>query len=131
MPDEEYQFVAAGFSNDACGVTAILEHMFETASSQIAAALGQLAAARQALQAVEPAALSRDELLELVSAVETDTWQRAAVMHALVAEVEARGVAAESGWPSTAMLLSERLRIGLREAAAGCGWPPIWLLGGR
>ena len=63
------------------------------------------------------AALSGDELLELVAALEIDTRQRAAVTHALIAEVDTRGVAAELGYTSTPVLLSERLRIGRREAA--------------
>ena len=85
--------------------------------SPVRTALAQLAAARQALCAVDPATLGRDELLELVAALETDVRQRAAVGFALVAEVEARGIAAELGCSSTAVLLSERLQIGRREAA--------------
>ena len=77
----------------------------------------QLTAAGSGLQAVDPSVLSRDQLLELLDALETDTRRRAAIGYALVAELEARGVAAELGSPSTAVLLSERLRIGRREAA--------------
>ena len=77
----------------------------------------QLTAAGSGLQAVDPAVLSRDQLLELLDALETDMRRRAAIGYALVAELEARGVAAELGCPSTAVLLSERLRIGRREAA--------------
>jgi hypothetical protein len=96
----------------------MIEPMFELrASSQVGTALGHLAAARQALASVDMAALSRDELLELVAALEIDTRQRAAVTHALIAEVDTRGVAAELGYTSTPVLLSERLRIGRREAA--------------
>jgi hypothetical protein len=61
--------------------------------------------------------LGRDELLELLTALEVDARRRAAVGYAVVAELEARGVAAEVGCSSTAVLLSERLRIGRREAA--------------
>ena len=85
--------------------------------SPVRSALAQLAAARQALCAVDPATLGRDELLELLTVLETDVRQRAAVGFALVAEVEARGIAAELGCSSTAVLMSERLRIGRREAA--------------
>ena len=91
--------------------------MFDSPRSPVGLALNQLAAARQALAAVDMAALSRDELLELVAALEIDTRQRAAVTHALIAEVDTRGVAAELGYTSTPVLLSERLRIGRREAA--------------
>jgi hypothetical protein len=85
--------------------------------SRAGTALAQLVAARQALCAVDPATLGRDELLELLAAVEVDARRRAAVGYAVVAELEARGIAAEVGCSSTAVLLSERLRIGRREAA--------------
>ena len=52
-----------------------------------------------------------------MAALEIDARQRGAVAVALVTELEARGVAAELGCSSTAVLLSERLRIGRREAA--------------
>ena len=91
--------------------------MFDSPQSPVRLALNQLAAARQALAAVDMAALSGDELLELVAALEIDTRQRAAVAYALIAEVDTRGVAAELGYTSTPVLLSERLRIGRREAA--------------
>jgi hypothetical protein len=90
--------------------------MFDV-DSPVRTALVQLAAARQALCAVDPATLGRDELLELMAALEVDARRRAAVGFGLVAELEARGVAAEVGCSSTAVLLSERLRIGRREAA--------------
>ena len=85
--------------------------------SRFETALAHLAAAREQLGAVEVARLAGDELLELVAALEADTRQRASVQHAVVAELEARGVAGELGCSSTAVLLSERLRIGRREAA--------------
>jgi hypothetical protein len=88
----------------------IIKHMFETA-------LEQLTAAQEELRALELTTLSRDQLLELLASLETDTRRRAAVTHALVSELDARGVAAEVGCASTAVLLSERLRIGRREAA--------------
>ena len=91
--------------------------MFEQPSDRLSTALGHLAAAREQLTGVDLAALSRDELLELLSALEMDARQRGAVGYGLVAELEARGVAAEVGCSSTAVLLSERLRIGRREAA--------------
>jgi Domain of unknown function (DUF222) len=83
---------------------------------QIEAALAHLAAAQQALAALDLAALSGDQMLELAAASETDTRQRASVQHAAVAELDARGVAGELGCASTAVVLSERLRIGRREA---------------
>jgi len=92
--------------------------MFEQPSDRVNTALGHLAAARDQLTGVNLAELSRDELLELLSALEVDARRRAAVGYGLVAELEARGIAAEVGCASTAVLLSERLRIGRREAAA-------------
>jgi uncharacterized protein DUF222/HNH endonuclease len=94
-------------------LSARIEHVFDT--DRLVGTL--LAAAKQELAAIDPAALSRDELLELMTALEVDARQRAAVGYAVVAELEARGVAAEVGCASTAVLLSERLRIGRREAA--------------
>jgi hypothetical protein len=96
----------------------MIEPMFDLqASSQVGTALGHLAAAREQLSALDLTGLSGGQLLELVAALEIDTRQRAAVTHAVIAELEARGVAAEVGCSSTAVLLSERLRIGRREAA--------------
>src|SRR6478736_9205757 len=91
--------------------------MFEPPSDRINTALGHLAAAREQLTGVDLAALSGDELLELLTVLESDVRQRAAVGYGVVAELAARGIAAELGCASTAVLLSERLRIGRREAA--------------
>ena len=92
--------------------------MFDNPQSPVGLARNHLAAARgEQLREVDWATLSGDELLELLTVLETDVRQRAAVGFALVAELEARGVAAELGCASTAVLLSERLRIGRREAA--------------
>src|SRR5690242_12726645 len=85
--------------------------------SPVGLALSHLAAAREQLRDVDWATLGRDELLELLTALEVDARRRAAVTHTVIAEVEERGVAAEVGCSSTAVLLSERLRIGRREAA--------------
>src|SRR6185437_14882706 len=78
---------------------------------------GHLAAAREQLSALDLPGLSGGQLLELVAALEIDTRQRAAITYAFIAEVDTRGVAAELGYTSTPVLLSERLRIGRREAA--------------
>src|SRR5690349_1160887 len=85
--------------------------------SPVGLALSHLAAAREQLRDVDWATLSGDELLELMSLLEIDARQRGAVGYAVVAELEARGIGAELGCSSTAVLLSERLRIGRREAA--------------
>ena len=91
--------------------------MFDNPQSPVGLALSHLAAAREQLRDVDLPTLGRDELLELLTALEVDARRRAAVGYAVVAELEARGVAAEVGCASTAVLLSERLRIGRREAA--------------
>ena len=91
--------------------------MFDNPQSPVRLALSHLAAAREQLRDVDLATLSGDELLELMAVLETDVRQRAAVGYGLVAELDARGIAGELGCSSTAVLLSERLRIGRREAA--------------
>jgi hypothetical protein len=89
--------------------------MFESAA---ASAIQQLTAAREQLAGLDPAALSRDELLELLDILETDTRRQAAVSGTLIAELDGRGVASELGYTGIGALLAERLRIGRREAAA-------------
>ena len=89
--------------------------MFETAAAD---AIQQLTAAREQLAGLDPAALSRDELLEVLDALETDTRRQAAVSNTLIAELDGRGVAGELGYTGIGALLAERLRIGRREAAA-------------
>ena len=91
--------------------------MFES-DSRVDTVLAQLASARQQLRDIDLAALGRDELLEMLTELEIDARQQAAVGHAVVAELDARGIAAELGCSSTAVMLSERLRIGRREATA-------------
>jgi uncharacterized protein DUF222/HNH endonuclease len=97
--------------------------MFETGSAAAAVVarvtdvLGQLAAAQQELLGLDATALSRDELLELVEVLEINARRQTAVGCALIAELAGRGVAGELGYPSTGVLLAERLRIGRREAA--------------
>ena len=99
--------------------------MFERPSDRVNTALGHLAAAREQLRDVDLPTLGRDELLELLTALEVDARRRAAVTHAVVAEVEARGGAAEVGCASTAVLLSEpvadRPAGGRGTGAAGRG----------
>ena len=94
----------------------MIKHMFD-ADPRVQTALGHLAAARQELAGLDLATPSGDQLLELMAALEIDVRQRASVQHAVVAELDARGVAAELGCASTAVLLCERLHLGRREAA--------------
>jgi Domain of unknown function (DUF222)/HNH endonuclease len=97
----------------------IIVRMFEAgrADSRVELALQRLGADREELTALDPAALSTEQLLDLLDQLETDARRRAAVTCRLIAELDARGSAIEAGLPSTAVLLSERLRIGRREAA--------------
>ena len=93
--------------------------MFESEPTrQVSLALQHVAAASEQLAAMDPVALSGEELLEALDALEADARRRVGVACALIAELEARGTAGELGCPSAAVLLSERLRIGQREAAA-------------
>jgi Domain of unknown function (DUF222)/HNH endonuclease len=92
--------------------------MFESGPARaVGVALQQVAAASQELTRIDPAALSGDELLDLLDRLETDARRRAAVTGRLIAELDTRGSASEAGLPSTAVLLAERLGIGRREAA--------------
>jgi len=92
--------------------------MFESRPARpVDVAHQRVAAASQELTGIDPAALSGDELLDLLDRLEADTRRRTAVAGRLIAELHARGTAGELGYSSTAVLLSERLRVGRREAA--------------
>ena len=96
----------------------IIVRMFESGRARpVDVALQQVVAASQELTGIDPAALSGDELLDLLDRLEADARRRTAVAGRLIAELHARGTAGELGYSSTAVLLSERLRIGRREAA--------------
>src|SRR3954467_7608698 len=62
--------------------------------------------------------LTDEELLAAVTEHEAEDRRRVARRHALVAEVEARGLARDRGMRSTAVLLSRLLRINAGEARA-------------
>jgi hypothetical protein len=92
--------------------------MFESRPARpVDVAHQRVVAASQELTGIDPAALSGDELLDLLDRLEADARRRTAVAGRLIAELHARGIAGELGYSSTAVLLSERLRIGRREAA--------------
>jgi len=107
--------------------------------SRVADALEHLAAAQHELVGLDPTVLSRDELLDLVEVLETNARRHTAVGCELIAELDGRGVAGELGYPSTGVLLAERLRIGRREAAGrvrvasdlGCDGPLLARLWSR
>lgn len=79
-------------------------------------ALGRYAAAVDELLAADLDGLSRDELLEVVRSVETQGRRLACVDHALVAQLESRGVAHELAARTTSCLLQDMLRLSASEA---------------
>lgn len=78
----------------------------------------QLAAAVDALVELDLSRLDRDELLELVRGMETQRRRLPVVDHALVAELDQRGVAGELAARDTRTLLRDVLRLSPREAKA-------------
>jgi len=67
--------------------------MFESEGSP-AGVVAQLAAAVDALAELDLSRLDRDELLEVLRALETQRRRLPVVDHALIAELDQRGVAA-------------------------------------
>lgn len=94
-----------------------LERMFESLPDGAADPVTMLADAVTVLQRLDLAALGNGQLLELLRQVETQKARLAAIDHALVAEVDQRGVAADHGCRDTAVLLRHTLRIDPGEAA--------------
>src|SRR5256885_1249720 len=95
--------------------------MFELGGSPttaVEAALGQLSAAIESLTSLDLARLDRDELLTLLRGLETQRRRLPVVDHALVAELDQRGVAGELAARDTKTLLREVLRLSPREAKA-------------
>jgi len=95
--------------------------MFESEGSPIAAvevALGQLTAAVDVLAELDLTRLNRDELLTLLRGLETQRRRLPVVDHALVAELDQRGVAGELAARDTKTLLRDVLRLSPRQAKA-------------
>src|SRR5882757_3645687 len=95
--------------------------MFESGGSPAAvveAALGQLSAAVDTLTELDLTALGRDDLLALLRGLETQRRRLPVVDHALIAELDQRGIAGELMARDTAALLREVLRVSPREATA-------------
>jgi hypothetical protein len=93
--------------------------MFDDASgSQLVLALKHLRAAVDELLAASLTCLTGDELLDGLRELETEKRRLAAVDHALIAEVEARGLAHEHACRGTANLLMQLLRVSPAEATA-------------
>jgi hypothetical protein len=78
----------------------------------------QLAAAVDALLELDLTQLDRDELLELVRGVEVQRRRLPVLDHALIAELDVRGVAGEFAARDTRTLVREVLRLSPREAKA-------------
>ena len=93
--------------------------MFEESSSPVTVqvAVKQLADALDQLLSVDLTAASRDELLSLARGVEVQRRRLPVADHAVIGELQSRGVAGELGCPSTAVLLSQLLVIARGEAA--------------
>ena len=97
--------------------------MFESGGSPITAveaALGQLSAAVDALTGLDLTRLDRDDLLSLLRGLETQRRRLPVVDHALVAELDQRGVAGELAARDTKTLLRDVLRLSSRQAKARC-----------
>jgi hypothetical protein len=80
--------------------------------------VGLLSTAIDALAALDLTTLSRDELVGLTRAVETQRRRLPVVDHRLVAELDSRGVAFGLGCVSTAALLRAALRLAPTDAKA-------------
>ena len=71
--------------------------------------------------------LSDDALLAAVTDLEVEQRRLVFRRHALIAEVESRGLARERGMRTTAGLLSRLLRISVVRRRRGCRRPRIWV----
>jgi len=93
--------------------------MFELGGSPttvVEAALGQLSAAVDVLVELDLTRLDRDELLTLLRGLETQRRRVPVVDHALVAELDQRGIAGELAARDTKTLLRDVLRLSPRQA---------------
>src|SRR5882724_12366141 len=88
-------------------------HMFDSR-----VAVKQLAVAVDALIELDLSRLDRDDLLKLVRGLETQRRRLPVVDHALVAELDQRGVAGELAARDTKALLRDVLRLSPRQAKA-------------
>jgi hypothetical protein len=95
--------------------------MFElggSPASVVEAALGQLSAAVDTLVELDLSRLGRDDLLTLLRGMEAQRRRLPVVDHALVAELDQRGVAGELAARDTKTLLRDVLRLSPRQAKA-------------
>jgi uncharacterized protein DUF222/HNH endonuclease len=80
-------------------------------------AVGGLRSALDMLAVLQLDRLTRDELLELTRQLETELRRVPVLQHAVVAELDGRGVAAEFAVRDTASLLVDMLRLSRGEAS--------------
>ena len=94
--------------------------MFESpaAAVSVEVAVKQLSDALDTLLAVDLTGASRDELLQLARAVETQRRRLPVADHRLIGELDARAVAGELACASTPALLMQLLRVTPAEAKA-------------
>lgn len=94
--------------------------MFEQHDAGVAASsvVGRFAEVVDELIGLDRVMLNVDELIRIVRGVERQCRRLAVVDHALIAELDERHVAAETGCASTAVLLAQLLRLSPAEAKA-------------
>ncbi|HZE49651.1 MAG TPA: DUF222 domain-containing protein, partial [Jatrophihabitantaceae bacterium] len=88
----------------------------ESITAPVAATLAQLSTALDTLTTLDLTRLSRDELLELLRDFETHRRRLPVIDHALIAELNQRGIAGEMGARDTHSLLRDVLRVTPSEA---------------
>jgi hypothetical protein len=102
-------------------LTGKIIYMFESGGSSVTVvetALGQLSAAVDTLIELDLSRLDRDDLLTLLRGLEAQRRRLPMVDHALVAELDQRGVAGELAARDTKTLLRDVLRLSPRQAKA-------------
>jgi hypothetical protein len=102
-----------------CLIRHRIEYMFETAAaSEVGSVLTRFHDVVDELIALPLTGLDGDDVLGVLRAVEAEHRRLAVVDHALIGEVEQRGLAVERGCASTERLLRQLLRVSVGEAGA-------------
>ena len=104
--------------------------MFDSTASTrstVDAVLSKLDDALDVLVELDLGRLDRDELVQVVRRFEAHRRRQSVVDHRLVAELDARHVAAELGAADTKALLRDVLRISPLEASRGVVRRWIWV----
>ncbi len=95
-----------------------------------ASVVTRLSALVDELQHLDLTGLPGEDVLDLLRDLETQKRRLATVDHALISEVDGRGLAREHACASTTVLLQQLVRISPGEAARRVGPPPIWVHAG-